>query len=320
MAPTQPTTVSEPYHQLLGTLKHRIATSCTRAVLRVNKELVLLYHHLGRAILEAQAQHGWGARVIDQLSQDLRHAFPTMKGFSPQNLKYMKRFATTYTREEIGQQAVNQIPWGHIVHLLYATTAPQERHFYIQETLRHGWSRSTLCTQVEAKLWQRQGRAVTNFSKKLPAPQSALAQKTLKDPYLFDFLSISDVANERAMENALVRHMEQFLLTLGAGFAFVGRQYHLEIGEQDFYIDLLFYHLKLRAFVVVELKTGAFKPEHAGKMNFYLAAVDDLIKHPTDQPSIGLILCKTKNNVVAEYALRDMKQPIGLRDFEINYA
>lgn len=214
-----------------------------------------------------------------------------MKGFSPQNLKYMRKFAEEYRLGEIGQQAVDQIPWGHIVTLIYAISDKAERHFYIQETMQNGWSRNILSMQIETNLFKRQGNAVTNFKEKLP---------------------ISQNAHEREVEKGLVAHIEKFLLELGDGFAFLGRQYHLQVEDQDFYIDLLFYHIKLRSFVVIELKSGKFKPEYAGKMNFYLSAVDDLLRHPGDNPSIGLILCRSKVGVLAEYALRDMTKPIGL--------
>ncbi len=312
--------VTAEYNILLSELKQRVATSRYRAALSVNKELILLYHHIGKQILESQVKHGWGTRVIDQLSRDLRTEFPDMKGFSPQNLKYMRRFAEEYTLDQIGQQAVDQLPWGHIIKLIYAISDKTERAFYINGTIENGWSRNILSIQIETSLFKRQGKAITNFKDKLPSLQSDLAHYTLKDPYIFDFLSIGAEAHEREVEKALVHHMEKFILELGAGFAFVGRQYHLEIGDQDFYIDLLFYHLKLRCFVVIELKDKDFKPEYAGKMNFYLSAVDDLVKHPSDQPSIGLILCKSKNNVLAEYTLRDMKKPIGLAEYSLTKA
>ncbi len=311
---------TQEYNTFLADLKNRVASSRYKAAISVNKELILLYHHIGTQILEAQGRQGWGTKVIEQLSRDLRSEFPDMKGFSPQNLKYMRKFAEEYKAEEIGQQAVDQIPWGHIVTLIYAISGKTERHFYIKGTLQNGWSRNVLSMQIETNLFKRQGNAVTNFQDKLPMRQSDLAQATLKNPYLFDFLSLGKNAHEREVEKGLVAHIEKFLLELGEGFAFLGRQYHLQIEDQDFYIDLLFYHIKLRCFVVIELKSGKFKPEYAGKMNFYLSAVDDLVKHETDQPSIGLILCKSKNNVLAEYALRDMTKPIGLAEYRLEDA
>lgn len=308
------------YIQLLDDLKKSVASSRCKAVFSVNKELILLYHHIGTEILKAQGVHGWGAKIIDQLSRDLRSEFPEMKGFSTRNLKYMRKFAEEYAEPEFVQQLVAQLPWGHNIFLMDLVPDKKIREFYIKKTIEHGWTRSIMTMQIETGLHKRQGQAVTNFKEKLPLPQSELAQHALKDPYIFDFLSIGNEAQEREVERALVHHMEHFLLELGAGFAFVGRQYHLEVGNQDFYIDLLFYHLKLRCFCVIELKDKDFKPEYAGKMNFYLSAIDDLVKHPSDQPSIGLILCKSKNNILAEYTLRDMSKPIGLAEYRLNEA
>ena len=305
------------YSLLLEDLKKRVAASRYKAALHANKELILLYHHVGVKILEAQAHQGWGAKVIDQLSKDLRSEFPEMKGFSTRNLKYMRKFAEEYPGFEFVQEVLAQLTWYHNVTLLDKITDKQIRIFYIKNAIEHGWSRNVMVMQIETALHKRQGQAITNFKDKLPSPQSDLAHYTLKDPYIFDFLSIGKDAHEREVEKALVHHMEKFVLELGAGFAFVGRQYHLEVGGQDFYIDLLFYNFKLRCFVVVELKDNDFKPEYAGKMNFYLSAVDDLLKHQNDQPSIGLILCKTTNNVLAEYTVRDMSKPIGLAQYRL---
>lgn len=312
--------INGEYNKFLSDLKDRVASSRYKAALSVNRELILLYHHIGTQILEAQERSGWGAKVIDQLSKDLSSEFPEMKGFSTRNLKYMRKFAAEYPDIEFVQQLVAQLPWGHIMTIMYSTSDEAERAFYISESIANGWSRNILSMQIETNLFKRQGNAVTNFKNKLPSPQSDLAQNMLKNPYLFDFLSLGKNAHEREVEKALVHHMEKFILELGAGFAFVGRQYHLEVGDQDFYIDLLFYHLKLRCFVVIELKDKDFKPEYAGKMNFYLSCVDDLVKHETDQPSIGIILCKSKNNVLAEYALRDMTKPIGLAEYKLQDA
>jgi predicted nuclease of restriction endonuclease-like (RecB) superfamily len=306
------------YNQLLSELKQRVATSRYKAALSVNKELILLYHHIGCQILAAQANKGWGAKIIDQLSKDLRSEFPEMKGFSTRNLKYIRKFAEEYPAVEFVQEALAQLTWYHNLTLLEKVPNKQDRMFYIKHAIEYGWSRSVMVMQIETALHKRQGQAITNFKDKLPSPQSDLAHHTLKDPYIFDFLSIGADAHEREVEKALIHHMEKFILELGAGFAFVGRQYHLEVADQDFYIDLLFYHLKLRCFVVIELKDKEFKPEYAGKMNFYLSAIDDLVKHETDKPSIGMILCKTKNNVLAEYTLRDMTKPIGLAEYRLD--
>ncbi len=312
--------INVEYNKFLQRLKERVASSRYKAALSVNSELTLLYHHIGTQILQAQERQGWGAKVIDQLSKDLAAEFPEMKGFSTRNLKYMRKFAAEYPDSQFVQQAVAQLPWGHIVTIMYSVSDEDERMFYINEARTNGWSRNILSMQIETNLFKRQGNAVTNFKDKLPSPQSDLAQNTLKNPYLFDFLSLGKNAHEREVEKGLVAHIEKFLLELGEGFAFLGRQYHLEIEDQDFYIDLLFYHIKLRCFVVIELKSGKFKPEYAGKMNFYLSAVDDLLRHPGDNPSIGLILCRSKVGVVAEYALRDMTKPIGLAEYRLQDA
>ncbi len=308
------------YKKFLDGLKSRVTDSRYNAALTVNREMIFLYHHIGTEILRSQKIHGWGSKIIEQLSRDLQSEFPEMKGFSPQNLKYMKRFAQEYSFEAIGQQAIDQLPWGHNITLMYEVSDKKEREFYIKKTKEHGWSRNVLSMQIETNLYQREGKAVTNFDTKLPAPHSDLAKATLRNPYLFDFLSLGNDAHEREVEKCLMAHIEKFLLELGEGFAFLGRQYHLQVEDQDFYIDLLFYHIKLRSFLVVELKSGKFKPEYAGKMNFYLSAVDDLLRQPGDNPSIGLILCRSKVGVLAEYALRDMTKPIGLAEYKLTEA
>jgi len=305
------------YEELLARLKERVRTAQVRAAVSVNRELVLLYWHIGREILSRQEQEGWGAGVIDRLARDLRKAFPEMKGFSPRNLKYMRALAEAYPDEPFVQQAVAQLPWGHNVRILDYVKDPAERAWYIGQAVRYGWSRSVLVHQIESDLCGRQGRAVTNFDQTLPAPQSDLARETIKDPYVFDFLSLAPEARERDLSRALLDHVRDFLLELGVGFALVGVERRLEVGGQDFYVDLLFYHLKLRCFVVIDLKVGDFQPEHAGKMNFYLSAVDDLLRAPEDRPSIGIILCKTHNRVVAEYALRDLRKPMGVATYRL---
>ena len=264
-----------------------------------------------------QAAQGWGAKVIERLSQDLRSAFPEMKGFSRANLMYMRAFAAAWPDEKIVQQAVGQLPWGHNLVLLSQLKDPAQRLAYAESAIQHGWSRNVLNIHIETRLLERSGKAVSNFSTTLPAPQSDLARESLKDPYRFDFLGLSREAGERAIENALVKHVTEFLLELGAGFAFVGRQVLLDVGGDEFFIDLLFYHLKLRCYVVIELKGGKFKPEHLGQLSFYLTAVDEQIKHPQDNPTIGLLLCKSKNKVVAEYALRQNTQPLGVAEYKL---
>ena len=252
----RPEALPEDYAQFLASLKERIRNAQLRAALSVNRELVLLYWELGRDILARQHEQGWGAKVIDRLAVDLRRAFPEMSGFSPRNLKYMRSFASAWPDEPFVQQLVAQIPWGHNVRLLDRVNDPAERAWYIQKTLEHGWSRNVLVLQVESGLFHRQGKAVTNFEATLPNPQSDLAHQLLKDPYNFDFLTLGDDAHERELERGLLEHIRSFLLELGVGFAFVGSQYHLEVGGEDFYIDLLFYHLKLRAFVVIDILCG----------------------------------------------------------------
>ena len=311
--------IAEGYDEFLRDLKERIRRAQVQAVLAVNRELVLLYWQIGRDILTRQQQQGWGAKVIDRLAADLRDSFPEMKGFSPRNLKYMRAFTKDYPDEQFVQQVVAQIPWGHNVRILDAVKDLAEREWYIRQTIQHGWSRDVLVHQISSGLYHRQGKAITNFDR-IPLPQSELAQELLKDPYTFDFLSLGEDALERDLERALIDHIREFLLELGVGFAFVGSQYHIEVGRQDFYIDLLFYHLRLRCFVVIDLKMSDFQPEFSGKMNFYLSAVDDLVRHPDDQPSIGIILCKSKNQVIAEYALRDMNKPIGVSAYQLQDA
>jgi predicted nuclease of restriction endonuclease-like (RecB) superfamily len=303
------------YHELLGQLKERIRSAQLRAALAVNRELVLLYWQIGRDILIRQEKEGWGAKTIDRLAMDLRRAYPDMTGLSPRNLKYMRAFAEAWPEESIVQQAAAQIPWFHNCILLDKVKDQKERAWYIGKTVENGWSRAVLVHWIESGLYQRQGKARTNFEKTLPSPQSDLARETLKDPYNFEFLTLAADAEERVLQKGLLEHIQHFLIELGTGFAFVGQEYRLEVGGEDFFIDLLFYHLKLRCYVVIDLKTTAFKPEYAGKMNFYLSAVDDLLRHPDDKPSLGIILCKAKNHVVAEYALRDLAKPVGVSSY-----
>ncbi len=307
----------EGYSLFLSDLKEQIRTAQVRAAIAVNHELVILYWRIGQMILERQEKAGWGAKVIDQLSQDLRREFPEIKGFSSRNLKYMRTFAETYPDIAIVQEVLAQITWYHNLALLEKLKVPEERFWYAQQTINNGWSRNVLVIQIETRLYERQGKAITNFEQTLPKPQSDLANSLLKSPYSFDFLSLGREAQERDLENALVTHIRDFLLELGVGFAFVGSQYHLQVSREDYYIDLVFYHLKLRCFVIIDLKMTEFSPEMSGKMSFYLAAVDDLLRHPYDQPTIGLILCKSKNRTIVEYALRNINRPIGVSTHEI---
>jgi predicted nuclease of restriction endonuclease-like (RecB) superfamily len=305
------------YDEFLLDLKSRIQSAQIKAAVAINRELVTLYWNIGREILQRQTAQGWGAKIIDRLAKDLRAAFPEMKGFSPRNIKYMRAFAVAYADEQFVQQVAAQIPWFHHCVLLDKVKPLAEREWYIRQTVQSGWSRNVLVLQIESGLYGRKGRAVTNFEHTLPSPQSDLAQQLLKDPYNFDFLTLDSEARERDLERGLLTHIRQFLLELGVGFTFVGSQYHLEVGGDDFYIDLLFYHLRLRCFVVIDLKMRKFTPADAGQMNFYLSAVDDLLRHEDDQPSVGLILCREDNRIVAEYALRDMSKPIGVSAFKI---
>lgn len=309
------------YADWLNALKLRIQSTQSRASLAVNRELLQLYWQIGRDILARQAREGWGAKVIERLAQDLRAAFPEMKGFSRANLMAMRAFAEAwgedFAADEIVQQAVGHLPWGHNLQLLSKLKDRALRLAYAARSVEQGWSRNTLALHIETRLLERGGQALTNFQAQLPPPQSDLARQSLKDPYLFDFLSLGQEADERAIESALVQHITRFLLELGSGFAFVGRQVLLEVGGDDFFIDLLFYHLKLRCYVVVELKAGPFKPEHVGQLGFYLSAVDAQVKAEQDGPTIGLLLCKSKNKLVAEYALRDSAKPMGIAEYQL---
>lgn len=305
------------YTDWLADIKARVVAARQRAALAANAELVTLYWQIGHDILERQVRQGWGSRVIERLASDLRESFPEMKGFSRRNLMYMRAFAEAWPDAEIVQQSAAQLPWFHLCTLLDKLKDQALRQRYAQQALAEGWSRTTLELQIRHRLHERQGQAVTNFGARLPPPHSELAHETLKDPYVFDFLGLGDEAHEREIENALVRHITRFLLELGSGFAFVGRQFRLEVEGDEFFIDLLFYHTRLKCYVVVELKATAFKPEHAGQLNFYLAAVDKQVKAADDKPTIGLLLCKTKKRTVAEYALSGIDKPIGVAEYQL---
>jgi predicted nuclease of restriction endonuclease-like (RecB) superfamily len=315
-----PSADTQGYVGLVAELKHRIADARLRAALSVNRELVLLYWGIGKDILSRQESEGWGAKVIDRLALDLVRAFPEMTGLSARNLKYMRAFAEAWPDLEFVQQVVALLPWGHNVRLLDAVKSAVERTWYARQAIENGWSRNVLVHQIESRLFVRQGGALTNFTRTLPAEQSELAQQILKDPYSFDFLSLGPEMLERDLERGLIEHLRALILELGKGFAFVGSQYHLEVAGQDYYLDLLFYHLRLRCFVVIELKIEDFKPEFAGKMNFYLSAVDDQLRHEDDQPTIGIILCKGRNEVIVEYALRDSSKPMGVAQYRLSPA
>ncbi len=305
------------YVDWLTEIKQRIQGARQRAVLTANEEQIRLYHSIGMDILERQRRQGWGAKVIERLSADLRETFPDMKGLSSANLKYMRFFAQECPTRLIGQQSADQLPWFHIVILITKLRDSVSREWYAREALTQAWGRETLAIQIKSQLHLRQGAAITNFNQRLALHQAGLASQMLKDPYHFDFLGLGEEAQERDIESALMRHITRFLLELGAGFAFVGRQFRLEVAGDEFFIDLLFYHTRLKCYVVVELKANAFRPEHAGQLNFYLSAVDAQIKAPDDKPSIGLLLCRMQNRMVAEYALSGIDKPIGVAEYQL---
>jgi len=352
------TEVPTDYPSLLANIKQRIRTAQVRATFSANAELIRLYWDIGRTIEARQRREGWGAGVIPRLARDLHNEIPDVKGFSERNLKRMIAFYRAYQEHDlqvpqpvalsvaqsepassdaIVPQAVAQLstedlmllppaavishlPWGHHILLIERVKDLSARLWYMRQTLAQGWSRNVLALMIDSSAHLRQGKAITNFDQQLPPPQSDLATQAIKDPYIFDFLTLEEPFHERELETGLLAHVEKFLLELGQGFAFVGRQYHLDVGEDDFYIDLLFYHLRLRCFVVVDLKKGPFKAEYAGKMNFYCNVVDDRLRHPTDQPTVGLILCQDQNRLVAEYALKGVQKAIGVSEYRLTRA
>ena len=327
---------------LLTEVKQRIQLAQTQAVLAVNSELVRLYWDIGRIISARQKLEGWGAAVIPRLARELKNEMPELKGFSERNIGRMIAFYREYPdpsaflpqpaakisspvkmpqpAAKLGTALLWAIPWFHHIVLMEKVKDIPTRYWYMEQTLANGWSRNILAMQIEAKAHARHGKARSNFALTLPAHQSDLVQQTLKDPYIFDFLTLTEPFHERELETELVRHLEKFLLELGQGFAFVGRQYKLDVGDDEFYIDLLFYHLRLRAFVVIELKKGKFRPEYAGKLNFYCNVVNDHLKHPADQPTIGLILCQERSRLLAEYSFAGIDKPIGISTYELTRA
>lgn len=320
------------YIDFIARLKKVIQDARLQTIHTVNQHLLLLYWQIGDKILQMQNREGWGTKVIDRISNDLKREFSDMKGLSSRNLKYMRAFAESYPEFKKSIQADNQhiknsvsivqaplaqLTWYHHITLLDKVKDVDERIFYIYQTAQHGWSRNVLVHQIDSNLYHRQGKAIHNFTHTLPSSQSDLAREIIKDPYKFDFLTMGERYHEKDLENALITHITKFLLELGAGFSFVGRQYRIEIGNQDFYIDLLFYHLKLRCFVVIELKTGPFIPEYASKLNFYLNVVDDHLRHSSDHATIGILICKERNKIIAEYALRGINNPIGITEYEL---
>lgn len=307
---------SEEYFSTIEQVKQEIKAAQYRAAVQVNSELILLYHSIGTVINQHKT---WGSKFIENLARDIKANFPNSTGYSVRNLKYMAKFAQTYPDREFVQTLSAQIPWSHNIAILDKVKDPEQRVWYIRKTAENGWSHSVLIHQIESGLYQRQAIAekVSNFEKRLPSPQSELAAQTMKDPYIFDFIPFKEDMVERDIEQALIQDITKLLLELGTGFAFLGNQYHLNVGGDDFYIDLLFYNLNLRCYVVIELKTGEFKPEYAGQLNFYLSAVDGILKTKQDNPSIGLLLCKSKNDLVAEYSLKDLSKPIGVSEYRI---
>ncbi|MCK5242837.1 DUF1016 family protein [bacterium] len=335
------------YIEMLSQIKKRIRQGQTRAVFSANVEMITMYWDVGHIIYDRQQRKGWGAAVIPRLALDIRNELPEVKGFSERNIGRMIAFYRTYPNigeilpqavakikvsekvaqpvalvngREILQQLVAKIPWGHNILLMEKVKDIENRAWYMQQIIEQGWSRDVLLSMIKSQAHKRQGKITHNFKKQLPSPQSDLVEQTLKDPYIFDFLTLEESFHERELETGLIRHLQRFLLELGRGFAFVGRQYHIEIGKEDFYIDLLFYHLKLRCFIVIDLKKGGFKPEYAGKMNFYCNVVDNQLRHEKDNPTIGLILCQEKKIILAEYTLRGVAKPIGVSEYELTRA
>lgn len=322
-------TSSQDYNIFLVDIKNQIKLSQQKAFTAVNQEMILLYFTIGAMINSKQTQLGWGAKVIDTLSADILKEFPDMSGLSPRNLKLMVQFYKEYSSDEIVQPPVAQmenvkvqplvaqIPWTHNIILIQKVKDRELRYWYMEQTLQNGWSKDVLSLMIKSELHKRAGSLVSNFKQILPPVESDLVQQSFRDPYRFDFLTITEPFREKELENNLIKHMEKFLIELGSGFAFVGRQYKLEVGDDEFYIDLLFYHLRLRCFVVVELKKGKFKPEYSGQVNFYCNAVDSVLAQKDDKPTIGLILCQEKNQIVAEYSLKNMSQPIGISEYQL---
>ncbi len=309
--------IEKTYVDLIDSLKREIKQARMRAHMAVNRELIVLYWKIGKNILERQRTEGWGSKVIESISRDLRKEFPEMKGLSPRNLKYMRKFADELPDFSIVQQAAAQIPWFHVCTILDKTKDHNIRLWYIQQTIEHGWSRNVLVHQIESDLFARQGKAITNFKTALPAEQSDLAQQIVKSSYNLQFLDVENEISEKKLEKSLIEKIRDFLLELGTGFAFVGNQYHMQLDNKEYYLDLLFYHLKLRSYVVIELKTGEFRPEYAGKLNFYINMVDAQMKATADNPTLGLILCKSQSGMEVEYSLKGLTTPIGVSQFQL---
>lgn len=321
--------VNTQYREWLKELKQKVRKAQLKAAVSVNTALLTFYWELGADIVERQKTAKWGSGFLKQLSVDLMAEFPDMKGFSKRNLERIRKWYLFYMLKNlncdtacdaIGQQPVEkviQIPWGHNLVIISKCKDIEAALFYIQKTIENNWSRSVLTHQIESGLYERQGKAITNFDKTLPAPQSDLAQQIIKDPYNFDFLTLTENYRERELEQGLIQHVTRFLIELGAGFAYMGKQVQLQVGERDFFLDLLFYHTQLHCYVVIELKTGDFEPEHAGKLNFYIKAVDEQRRQKGDNDTIGILLCKRKDKLVAEYALSDINKPMGVSEYQL---
>ncbi len=321
------------YKNFIKDIKSKIQTSQIKASIKVNIELLKLYWNLAQMIVEKQKETSWGNNLILNISNDLKQEFPNLKGFSISNIKYMRQWYLFFSNSQqlVGESknqksqqvvahlenSIFQIPWGHNIAIITKIKDLEEATFYINQTIENNWSRSILIHQIESNLYNRKAKAITNFKDKLPEVHSDLALQILKDPYNFDFLMLSQKHDEKELEDALMDNMTHFLLELGQGFSFVGRQYKLEIAGDTFKIDLLFYNIKLHCYVVIELKTDKFKPEFAGKLNFYVSAVDGEIKGELDNPTIGILICKSKNNTVVEYALQDMSKPLGISEYQL---
>lgn len=306
----------ESYPGFINEIKERVVRTRLETIVAANSAMILMYWEIGNAILQRQKNEGWGTKVIDRMSYDLKNAFPDIQGFSPRNLKYMRKFAEAWPDIAIVQRTVALIPWRSNITLLDKLTEPELRLWYAQKTIENGFGKDMLVFQIESQLHKRQGAALQNFEAALPPHQSDMANQIFKDPYVFDFLGTADPRKEAELEQKLIDHIQKFLLELGQGFSFVGRQVHLELGGDDFYLDLLFYHLKLRCYVVVELKAGKFDAGYVSKLNMYLNVVNDTLRHPDDKPSIGLLLVKNKNKLVVEYALNGYTNPIGVANWE----
>lgn len=307
--------IEKSYVTIIEDIKNQIRNAQHKAILNANKEMLILYWNIGKIINEHSE---WGNKFLNNLSSEILNEFPTSKGFSVRNLQNMVKFYREYPEIEIVQTVAAQIPWSHNLEIL-KVKSKEQRLWYINKTIENGWSKNILAHQIDTNLYARQieQKKISNFSTNLPTLQSELALETMKDPYVFDFIELKEDAQEKDLEEALIKNITKVLLELGKGFAYVGHQYHLEVAGEDYYIDLLFYNIKLKCYVVIELKVGEFKPEYAGKLSFYLTAIDEQVKETNDNPTIGLLLCRSKNNVIAEYTLRDMNKPMGVSEYRI---